>query len=99
MSYMSQPCTNSEAVKRCMNIPIQPMSSQVARPIPPQRPLNPKPPYSYDSSKPARPFSGNCLVYYIFIVAFSPEANFVPYLHVIRIKIKNKIFKTFNLTV
>lgn len=59
MSYMSQPCTNSEAVKRCLNIPIQPMSSQVARPIPPQRPLQPKPPYALvDSTKPSRPYSG-----------------------------------------
>ncbi|KAL4225448.1 Lipoxygenase y domain-containing protein 1 [Mactra antiquata] len=60
MSYMSQPNTNSEAVKRCMNIPIQPLSSQVARPVPPQRPLQPKPPYSYDnhsSTKPSRPYS------------------------------------------
>ncbi|XP_053384453.1 lipoxygenase homology domain-containing protein 1-like isoform X6 [Mercenaria mercenaria] len=61
MSYMSQPNTNSEAVKRCLNIPIQPMSSQIARPVPPQKPLQPKPPYALEShhnaAKPARPYS------------------------------------------
>lgn len=60
-SYMSQPCTNSEAVRRCLNIPNLPMSSQIARPTPPQKPLQPKPPYALDSNhiaaKPARPYS------------------------------------------
>lgn len=72
---MWQPNMNSEAVKRCMDIPNLPMSNQVARPIPPQRPLQPKPPYAYDghnASKPARPFSGvynffTLLVGYYFV--------------------------------
>lgn len=62
-SYMSQPCTNSEAVRRCLNIPNLPMSSQIARPVPPQKPLQPKPPYALESqyipARPARPYSGN----------------------------------------
>ena len=50
---MSQPCTNSEAVRRCLNIPIQPMSNYVAR-------MQPKPPYAVTEkpSRPSRPFSG-----------------------------------------
>lgn len=56
---MWMPSTNSEAVRRCLDIPIQPMSSQIARPIPPQKPIQPKPPYALDGqAKLARPYSG-----------------------------------------
>ncbi|XP_052229243.1 lipoxygenase homology domain-containing protein 1-like isoform X2 [Dreissena polymorpha] len=55
---MWMPATNSEAVRRCLDIPIQPMSSQIARPIPPQKPIQPKPPYALDGQvKVARPYS------------------------------------------
>ena len=63
-SYMSQPCTNSEAVRRCLNIPIQPMSSQVAR-------MQPKPPYAVggDAGRVARPTSGMVKALDRFIIA------------------------------
>jgi hypothetical protein len=68
---MWQPNMNSEAVKRCMDIPTLPMSSQVARPVPPQKPLQPKPPYAYDghhnAAKPARPYSG-MYNYFLFCI-------------------------------
>ena len=55
---MSQPCTNSEAVRRCLNIPIQPMSNYVAK-------MQPKPPYAVTGGGPSRPRPYSGLISYI----------------------------------